>query len=140
MTYVPNQLVPKDFIQVTLSTDTASTSDNGGNRCTFDNIIASGDNSAFTLTNGKINLANSRKYKLSSYVVTTQAENIEFYDFTNGIPISPRILASQGNNANGSFVCIVEPTGDIDVGISSDNTSTFESGTAKSSMLVEKIL
>ena len=138
MSYNPQFLPTRDYIQVNLATSAVSVSDNGGNRCTFNNVIASG-NGGLSLSSGKVELTANQKYQISAYVLTTTPEDISIYDFTNGVNISPKNDDGNAIDSVGSLICIVTPTGNIDVGVSADTTTTFEDVTATCQMLVEEL-
>ena len=70
--YSPGQVeaTSLEFIQVELSTDTASTADNGGNRADFD-VVTRSSSTALSLSNGKVTLEANKRYKISAQAYTS---------------------------------------------------------------------
>lgn len=141
MSYTPNPVVQsqRDHIHVNITEDKASVSDNGANRCTFDNVYDAGQG-GLSLSTGKIALLAGKRYKLSAYVVTSDNQAVYFYDYTNGVQISPYYNLSTVNFMAGGPEFIIEPTGNMDIGLGSFTSTTFNYlASGGCSMLVEKM-
>lgn len=124
MSYVPRiSILSKDFIQVELLSTILSVSDNGGNRCTFDNVFNS--KGSLALNSGKVALLANSRYRVSIFSRTDVASGSQVYDFTNGVPLSPFWIVWDNNNNNGSSDIIVEPTSVISIGLSASISCNF---------------
>lgn len=126
MTHIPFK---NNYIQVSLSANSASVTDNGGERCTFDTISFKG-NGHLSLSSGKVGLLAGRTYLVSASIRCDTGESLQLYDFTNGIGISPFSNIAENVNSDGHIECVITPTGDIQVGVSTNNSSTYQIGSA----------
>lgn len=126
--------------------DAAAVSDGTYFRVPFNAVRSFAGSLAFA--DGKVTLKAGNRYKLSSFIGTSNEAEIAFWDFTNDVALSDSYNNDDARNTRGSHIAIAEPIADIDVGIATRTAetilgnsalATLDDNSSNSYMVVEQL-